>query len=160
MLAPNPVDEGVAAAPQGESQCVTFAWRWSALLEGVTSAAPTARRTDTDLDSDARDEMKEVPCMHDNPVLGRQLLWSQRRIRPLVAAAAPRDPMLAIQVGHVMLDDIEAMVAALDAEDLTRLGPVERVVRCRERLAMCESALSVIHDARTLVEVACAEARP
>ena len=91
--------------------------------------------------------------MHDNPVIGRRLLASNRRINPILAAAAPHDPRLAEQVGHILISDVEALVDTLPAADADlsipeRMAVIDQLERC----------LWQIDDARTTVQVARDEA--
>ena len=68
--------------------------------------------------------------------------------------------MLAIECGHILLDDVEAMIATLPTRAvIDRLPPRQRVV---EAQAVCDSLDRCrwqIDDAPTLVYCAIAEAR-
>ena len=94
--------------------------------------------------------------MPENPVLGRRMLASNRRINPLVASLAPHDPRLAEQVAGVMLDDIEALLHTVPSKDEQARLPVteQRMV-----FDLLQKAQYQLEDARLLVETAREEAQ-
>lgn len=89
---------------------------------------------------------------------GRRLL-SGGTLHPVVAGAAmhdPHDPALALAVGMMLLDDVEATLATVPSRDeIDRLPDRERTAV----LAKLYAALCQVDDARTTVAIACAEAR-
>ena len=98
--------------------------------------------------------------MSNPPAGGRKLLASNERIDPILAAGAPHDPVLAIRVGHILLDDVEALVASLPTRAvLDRLPPGRRVVEAQTVCDALDRATWQLDDAATLVHVAIAEAR-
>ena len=100
--------------------------------------------------------------MSNPPPGGRKpLAATSRPIDPMLAAAAPHDPMLAIQCGHLLVDDVEAMVESLPTRAaIDRLPPRQRVVEAQAVCDALDRCRWQIDDARTIVYCAIAEAAP
>ena len=99
--------------------------------------------------------------MSHRPAGGRKpLATGSPKIDPLLASASPHDPVLAIRVGHLLLDDCEALLASLPSRAvIDRLPPRRRVVEAQAVVDALHRCRFQIDDARTLVYCAIAEAR-
>jgi hypothetical protein len=95
-----------------------------------------------------------------NPLAdGAPLVASGKHLPPGVAEAAPHSVGLAVKVGNILLDDVEALVASLPSRaELERLSLRERVEACEQLAAGCHIALMQVDDARTVVDLARIEA--